>query len=265
MSSIIRSSLIIPTVSSSASFMAIKGNSLVQVVDIGEDNYYGSLFLRKTPRLVRELVQVPNDVKTVEGFSVDHENPFEVDYGNQIVTHVFSCRNLFGSLSSRGKYRGFHGSSLQGLKAHGIEQIFDKEFNLIGQRIYFAAAGTAIEYALKQNLHDCGGSGWGNTQLERSGTLVKAEDGTDCMLVQQAVILAISSDEPPTLNNPISEPHLHKHHYFSGKNPVYIDGMWLVHHNTMNVSAVNEGMGVGNSQRMIALAQRATSNVVKFY
>lgn len=262
MSAIIKSSLY------TAPFTAIKQGlqpALIQVVDIGDDIYYNHLFLRKTPRLVKECVQTPVDVKTPENFKVDHVNPFDVNYGDQLVTHIFSCRTLFGSLSSRGKYRGFHGSSLQGLKAHGFEQIFGKEFNPIGQRIYFASAGTAIEYALKQNLNDCGGSGWGNTQLERNGTLLKAEDGTSCILIPQAVVLAISSDEPPVLNNPITEPHLHRHHYFSGKNPVYIDGMWLVHHNTMKASEVNDGMGLGNSQRIVALAQRTASNVVKFY
>lgn len=241
------------------------GSKSVKVIDVGADELVHRLWYSHSTRLVKEVAETQNEPIENEGFTVDHSNPFEVDYGKEPVTHIFSYQNLFGSLSSRGKFRGFHGTSLQSLKEHGIEQIFDKEFNPKGRRIYFDSIGTAIEYALKHNIYDAGGDGWGPRQLKRAGTELKAEDGAPCLLINQPVVLAISSDETPSENDPVKEPHLHKYHYFSGKNPVHIDGMWLLHHNANEDSEIKKGIGLGSSQRIAAMAQRKMSNAVKFY
>jgi len=153
---------------------------------------------------------------------------------------------------------------------YGIDQVARHSFKVIGQRIYFDSVGTAIEYALEDNYYD-EKSGWfGATREVRQGTEVKLEDGREATVLQLPVVLAISSNETPKENDPVKDPGLFKYHYFSGNEPVYIDGMWLLHHNLSNErmkehGAIKDDIGIGSARRTAAMALRQVSSAVKYY
>ncbi len=217
--------------------------------------------------LVKPVIEleIPQDESVV----VKHPNPFAVNVEGK-ATEIFTTQNAFGMMTSKGKHRGFHGTSLGTLMRYGIDQVARHSFKVIGQRIYFDSVGTAIEYALEDNYYDEKSGWYGATREVRQGTEVKLEDGREATVLQLPVVLAISSNETPKENDPVKDPGLFKYHYFSGNEPVYIDGIWLLDHNLSNQrmdehGAIKDDIGIGSARRTAAMALRQVSGVVKYY
>ncbi|MBS0629400.1 MAG: hypothetical protein JSS30_04145 [Verrucomicrobia bacterium] len=220
------------------------------------------------PRLLVKQVldfEIPQDQSVV----VHHANPFEAKVDGK-ATEIFSTRNFLGILTSRGQHRGFHGTSLMTLMRYGIGQLAERVFTPIGQRIYFDSVGTAIEYALEDNFYDEKTHWLGGQRWVRQGMQVKLQDDREATVLNLPVVLAISSDEAPKENDPVKDPGLFKYHYFSGNEPVHIDGAWLLDHNLSNQQlqergGIKDDIGVGTSRRVAAAALRQVSGVVKYY
>lgn len=112
-----------------------------------------------------------------------------------------------------GKHGGFHGTTIQNL---GDGQLAKRLFEKRGLPIYFDSFRTASDYAIRKKWTDVGGgwSGFGGFQWVSSGKEVRP------------VILAVSSNTAPKMNDLVANPDLHKHHYFPDGATVQIDALW---------------------------------------
>ncbi len=194
-----------------------------------------------------------------EAFCVRHSNPFATDTGNEPIVEAFRNGTRPDRLAFRGKHRGFHGTSLESLaRIGGVQQLFGSRVMAdVGMPIYFDNPDTAVEYALRSTYTPVGYSSW-----MRSGAVCQGPEG-ECMIVDQPVVLAVSSDVTPEVNDTVTNPGLFDYHYFpAGQGRVYVDGLWLLNphtHPTRSFEASRtfvQAAGLGMANRLMCCAVR---------